>query len=333
MRLPILVFGSVLSLCVAYEASEFADTIRLDTGGLSRDKFPTGFTFGTASSAYQVEGMADKDGRGPSVWDEFVKIPGTIADNSTGEVSVDQYNRYKVYFCFEQFGDRVKNWFTFNEPRVSAALGYDNGLFAPGRCSKAFGNCTTGNSATEPYIVTHNVILSHAAAVQRYREKYQQTQKGRIGIILDFVWLEPLTRSKADNYAAQRARDFQVGWYIHPITYGEYPRTMQEIVGDRLPKFTKEQVKMVKGSIDYVGINQYTTYYMYDPHYTTKPKDLGYQQDWNCGFAYEKNGVPIGPRAHSAALYEVPWGMYKALMYIKERYGNPTIIVSENGIK
>lgn len=60
---------------------------------------------------------------------------------------------------------------------------------------------------------------------------------------------------------------------------------MQEIVGDRLPKFTKEQVKMVKGSIDYVGINQYTTYYMYDPHYTTKPKDLGYQQDWNCGFA------------------------------------------------
>lgn len=59
---------------------------------------------------------------------------------------------------------------------------------------------------------------------------------------------------------------------------------MQNIVGDRLPKFTREEVEMVKGSIDFVGINQYTTYYMYDPH-QGKPKNLGYQQDWNAGFA------------------------------------------------
>lgn len=76
-------------------------------------------------------------------------------------------------FCFKTFGDRVKNWMTFNEPRVIAALGYDNGFHAPGRCSKAFGNCTAGNSATEPYIAAHHLILSHGAAVQRYREKYQ----------------------------------------------------------------------------------------------------------------------------------------------------------------
>ncbi|KAK4567573.1 hypothetical protein RGQ29_003369 [Quercus rubra] len=393
-----------------------AESVSLDSGGLSRDKFPKGFVFGTATSAYQVEGMAHKDGRGPSIWDEFVKIPGVVANNATGEVSVDQYHHYKedieimenlnfdayrfsiswsrifpngtgkvnlkgvayynrlinymlekgitpyanLYhydlplalekkylgllsdqvvkdfadyadFCFKTFGDRVKNWMTFNEPRVVAALGYDNGIFAPGRCSKAFGNCTAGNSATEPYIAAHHLILAHAAAVQRYREKYQEKQKGRIGILLDFVWYEPLTGSKADNYAAQRARDFHVGWFIHPIVYGEYPRTMQDIVGDRLPKFTKEEVKMVKGSMDFVGINQYTAFYMYDPH-QPKSKDLGYQQDWNVGFAYEKNGVPIGPRANSNWLYIVPWGLYKAITYIKERYGNPTVILSENGM-
>ena len=72
--------------------------------------------------------------------------------------------------------------------------------------------------------------------------------------------------------------------FMHPLVYAESPRTMQNSVGDRLPKCTKEEVKMVKGSFDYVGINHYTTYYMYEPH-QTKPKALGYQQDWNAGFA------------------------------------------------
>ncbi|KAK3440568.1 hypothetical protein EUGRSUZ_B00859 [Eucalyptus grandis] len=420
IRVPsMLLLWSLLGLVARSTMAEetvIHETTSFDTGGLSRSAFPKGFVWGTATSAYQVEGMADKEGRGPSIWDVFVKIPGIVAGNATGEVSVDQYHRYKedvdlmaklnfdayrfsiswsrifpdgtgkvnwkgvayynrlidyllskgitpyanLYhydlpealekkyqgllspnvvkdfadyadFCFKTFGDRVKNWMTFNEPRVVAALGYDNGFFAPGRCSKAYGNCTAGNSGTEPYIVAHHLILSHAAAVQRYREKYQEKQKGSIGILLDFVWYEPLTRSKADNYAAQRARDFHVGWFIHPIVYGEYPRTMQNIVGDRLPKFTKEEVKMVKGSMDFVGINQYTAYYINDPN-QPKAKVPGYQQDWNAGFAYAKLGVPIGPRAHSYWLYNVPWGLYKAVMYIKERYGNPPVILSENGM-
>ncbi|KAL6575911.1 Beta-glucosidase 44 [Orobanche hederae] len=110
---------------------------------------------------------------------------------------------------FKTFGDRVRNSQMFNKPRVVAALGYDTRFFAPGRCSKAFGNCTEGNSSTEPYIVAHILIPCHAAAAQRYRDKSQVKQKGRIEILLDFVWYEPLTRSKADNYAAQRAR---IGW-------------------------------------------------------------------------------------------------------------------------
>lgn len=44
--------------------------------GLSRADFPKGFVFGTASAAYQVEGMALKDGRGLSIWDQFAHTPG-----------------------------------------------------------------------------------------------------------------------------------------------------------------------------------------------------------------------------------------------------------------
>ncbi|KAF0919093.1 hypothetical protein E2562_028379 [Oryza meyeriana var. granulata] len=93
-------------------------------------------------------------------------------------------------------------------------------------------------------------------------------------------------------------RDFHVGWFLHPIIYGEYPRSLQVIVKERLPKFTADEVGIVKGSVDYVGINQYTAYYVRDqqPNATTLPS---YSSDWHAAFVYERNGVPIGPRANS----------------------------------
>ncbi|KAH9304495.1 hypothetical protein KI387_008899, partial [Taxus chinensis] len=75
--------------------------------------------------------------------------------------------------CFEEFGDRVKYWVTINEPLIFSSYGYDKGLHAPGRCSPSFGNCTAGNSATEPYIVAHNLLLAHSAVAKIYRIKYQ----------------------------------------------------------------------------------------------------------------------------------------------------------------
>lgn len=76
-------------------------------------------------------------------------------------------------FCFKTFGDRVKDWVTLNEPYSYTLNGYHGGTFAPGRCSNYVGNCTAGDSATEPYIVAHHLILAHAAAVRLYKRKYQ----------------------------------------------------------------------------------------------------------------------------------------------------------------
>jgi len=61
---------------------------------LSRADFPSDFVWGTATAAYQVEGATKEDGRGTSIWDEFARHPGAIADGSTGDIADDHYHRF-----------------------------------------------------------------------------------------------------------------------------------------------------------------------------------------------------------------------------------------------
>jgi beta-glucosidase len=56
--------------------------------------FPPGFKFGVASSAYQIEGAANEDGRGESIWDRYCRLPGRVANGETGDVACDHYHRY-----------------------------------------------------------------------------------------------------------------------------------------------------------------------------------------------------------------------------------------------
>jgi len=57
--------------------------------------FQKDFLWGSASAAYQIEGAALRDGKGPSIWDEYSKIPGNTFKNTTGEVAIDFYNKYE----------------------------------------------------------------------------------------------------------------------------------------------------------------------------------------------------------------------------------------------
>ncbi len=64
------------------------------SGGSGTARFPAGFLWGAATSAYQIEGATSEDGRGASIWDTFSRRPGAIADGTTGDIATDHYHRY-----------------------------------------------------------------------------------------------------------------------------------------------------------------------------------------------------------------------------------------------
>ncbi|KAI4368600.1 hypothetical protein MLD38_017143 [Melastoma candidum] len=390
-----------------------------DTAVFNRSSFPVGFVFGTASAAYQYEGAAKEDGKGPSMWDYYThNHPEKIVDRSTGDVALDQYHRYKedirilkdmnldayrlsiswprilptghlrdgvnkkgvdhynnlinellangiqpyvtlfhwdipqalqeeyggflservvedykdfVNVCFKEFGDRVKHWITMNEPYIFAYMGYGSGSQAPGRCSAWQNlNCTGGDSAIEPYLVNHHLILAHATAVRLYKEKYQASQKGTIGVTLYTNWIIPYSKSPRDKAAALRVIDFVLGWFLHPITYGDYPRTMRALVGKRLPTFTEEQSKFVKGTYEFIGINYYSANYAAHSDRSNVPPSV--VTDPHSNQTTERNGIPLGPVAASSWLYVYPRGLWNLMLYLKKYYNNPIIYITENGI-
>ncbi|KAG6486935.1 hypothetical protein ZIOFF_055516 [Zingiber officinale] len=107
-------------------------------------------------------------------------LPQSLEDEYSGLLSPKIVEDFTAYadVCFREFGDRVKYWITVNEPNIEPILGHDLGIFPPNHCSSSLAsslglNCSKGNSSVEPYVVGHNLLLSHASAVSPYRKKYQ----------------------------------------------------------------------------------------------------------------------------------------------------------------
>lgn len=382
---------------------------------IHRDDFPKEFVFGSGTSAYQVEGAANEDGRSPSVWD--ISTHTGHARGATGDVASDGYHKYKediklmketglegyrfsiswsrlipggrgkinpkglefynnfinelighgiqpqvtlLHFdtpqvlddeyeswispkivedftayanvCFKEFGDRVTHWITINEVNALSLGGYDDGILAPNRCSKPFGNCQKGNSVLEPYIVAHHLLLAHSSAASLYKKYYQANQKGIIGLnVLVFNFL-PLTNSEEDLAAKNRAFDFYSGWFIEPLVHGDYPKSMRLAAGNKIPKFTEMQSNQLKKSFDFFGVNYYMTLSVKNKPYTAPADqrditaDAGVFIDVFIGsLTQQRKGISKENFMSSAT------GIQGALEYMKQNYGNPPVYIHENG--
>jgi len=88
---------------------------------MSRSHFPEGFVWGVAASSYQVEGAAFEGLKGPSVWDEFCRKEGAIANDDTGEVACDHFHRYREDIDIMSRLGYPAYRFSINWPRVIPA--------------------------------------------------------------------------------------------------------------------------------------------------------------------------------------------------------------------
>jgi len=136
--------------------------------------------------------------------------------------------------------------------------------------------------------------------------------------------------SLLDQTATQREIDFRIGWYLEPLTSGKYPDSMRTLVGARLPHFTSQESKDLKGSFDFLGFNYYfTEFTVNNPHPRLHHTD--YILDAQANLSYEVNGVFIGSDEGVYDFRSYPAGLREVLNYTKHRYNNPPIYITETG--
>lgn len=252
-------------------------------------------------------------------WD----LPQTMANIGgwTNSLVVDYFTDY-AKILFENFGDRVPLWITFN----INPLGYGDSYWPP-----------LMNHPGGEYLFYKNILLAHAKVYHFYHNKFKVIQNGKIGIVSDARWYEPATNSIQDQKAAERIREFLVGMVAHPLLKnGDFPEVIKTYVKtisveknfsrSFLPEFSEDERKLIKGSVDFFGVNVYTTYLMRDSKDTR-----GFEQpefkDLNVKFDID----PAWPGSGSSWLKVVPSTMRKFLTYFKKTYGDIPIFIAENG--
>jgi hypothetical protein len=164
-------------------------------------------------------------------------LPQTLQDKYGGWVSpkvVDDYSRY-ASVVFKEYGKKVKNWSTFNEPRTFCTLGYGTGFHAPGV-----------KSVEAAWRCTQHVLESHAAAARHFRK---HVPGGRLTMNLDGEWGEPLTGSPDDAAAAQSHRDYHHGMFADPLYLGHYPESVVKHNPPGLGKISPELAKELRASM------------------------------------------------------------------------------------
>ncbi|KAM0939864.1 putative glycosidase [Dioscorea sansibarensis] len=287
------------------------------------------FSF-TSCMCMCVEGAFNVGGRLPSLWDTFVhEQPEKIKDRKTGDVGCDQYHRYKddVKLLKDAGLDAFR--FSISWPRILPRIKYFVTLFhwdVPQELEtkyKGFLDSRMVEDFKDYCEVCFHEFGGRVKLWATLNKPYNFSVLGydigelaparnrQIGIPLPSHWMKPVTNSIENIQARERGLEFILGWFMEPLVHGDYPFIMKALVRDRLPPFTKEESKMVKGSYDFIGINYYTARFASNVPISSNDKPTSVDSD---------SHVELKDKT----IYICPEGIRDLLLYIKNKYNDPS---------
>lgn len=229
---------------------------------------------------------------------------------------VEAYAKYAEQ-CFRLFGDRVKKWFTFNEPIVPVEGGYLYDFHYP--------NVVDAKRAVQ---VAYHTMIAHAKAVEVFRSA--QIEEGQIGIILNLTPSYPRSQHPADLKASQAADLFFNRSFLDPAVLGEYPVELVEMlrVHGQLPHTEQGDKAMLKaGIVDLLGVNYYQPRRVKAKDHLPNPEGP-FMPDWFFD-NYEMPGRKMNPY-RGWEIYEK--GIYDIMVNLRDNYGNIQSYIAENGM-
>ncbi|MCD8843861.1 glycoside hydrolase family 1 protein [Staphylococcus gallinarum] len=231
------------------------------------------------------------------------------------KVVVKHYLDY-AQTCFELFGDRVTKWFTFNEPIVPVEGGYFYNFHYP-----------DVNDAKRGIQFAFHTILANAKVIELFKSRGYQ---GEIGIILNLTPSYSRSNNHADVRAAEIADLFFNRSFLDPVTKGEFPSGLIEILEqhDLLPEYEAKDLQVIKqNTIDLLGVNYYQPRRIKEKDNLPNP-NAPFKPEY-----YFDNYEMPGRKMNPYRGWEIyPKGIYDIMINLKQNYSNIKSFISENGM-
>ncbi|XP_047004616.1 myrosinase 1-like [Schistocerca americana] len=197
------------------------------------NRFPDDFMFGAVTSAYQVEGAWNEDGKRESIQDYVFHNHPKYTTRDTGDVACDSYHKYQEdvqmlralnagidYYnnlinelLANGIQPLVKWWITINAP-AGFVNGYAVNEVAPAQPASGIGD----------YLAIHTVIKAHARVWHLYNEQYRASQNGIVGITFEIDGLEPLTRQRMQRLLKEHD-SFRAKYWLYEVDFNSPNRT------------------------------------------------------------------------------------------------------------
>jgi beta-glucosidase len=232
-------------------------------------------------------------------WD----LPAALDDRG-GWLNPDIAQWFADYaaIVYRKLDGRVKHWATLNEPWVVTDGGYLHGALAPGHRNRF-----------EAPIAAHNLLRAHGAAVQAYRAEGRH----KIGLVVNIEPKYQASDSPEDQAATARADAYMNRQFLEPALRGSYPEEMQEIFGEAWPQWPAADFELIRQPLDFIGVNYYT-------RNVTRADATSWP--------LRAKAVKQPQRTYTETGWEVyAKGLTDTLLWIKQRYGDVPLYVTENG--